>query len=46
MVEKEWKVRTNVEWLTFEVMAETHDDAMDTANFVLDAVSVTSVEEA
>lgn len=44
----EWIITTNIPTITFGVIAETHDDAVDVADVVLTEVkikSVTRVEE-
>ena len=46
MTELEWKITTNLEWITFNVMAETYDDAVDVAEAVLDSLTVKKVEVA
>ena len=45
MTELEWKITTNLEWITFNVMADTYDDAVDVAEAFLDGLRVKRVEE-
>ena len=40
-----YKVKTNLSGVSFEVMGDTEDDALDTANVVLDNVIILEVEE-
>ena len=40
-----YKVKTNLSGVSFEVMGDTEDDALDTANVVLDNVIIVEVEE-
>jgi len=42
---KTYKVKTNLSSVTFEVIADTEDDALDVANVVLDNVFIVEVEE-
>ena len=39
-----YKVYTNLSMVTFEVMGDTEDDALDTANVVLDTLEIRKVE--
>jgi len=39
-----YKVNTNLSMVTFEVIADTEDDALDTANVVLDNLIIRNVE--
>ena len=40
-----YKVKTNLSMVTFEVLGDTEDDALDTANVVLDNLIIREVEE-
>jgi hypothetical protein len=40
-----YKVKTNLSMVTFEVFADTEDDALDTANAVLDTLVIREVEK-
>lgn len=42
---KTYKVKTNLSMITFEVFGDTEDDALDTANVVLDNLVIREVEE-
>ena len=43
MVDKEWVIKTNIPGIEFGVLAETEDDALDTANVVLTECVIKSV---
>lgn len=40
-----YKVKTNLSGVSFEVMGDTEEDALDTANVVLDNLFITEVYE-